>query len=170
MKRHSKGTLVLLVCALVVQFMGAGFFIAKILSDVFLFRIPFIPWEMVEVLELMASVGLLFGVASSVTLILMSVRRIDRLSDQITALGGQFQEYIDRQFLEWNLTPTERNVALLAIKGFSNAEIARLRGTTESTVKSQLTSIFRKTGLSSRQQLTTYFIEDLVSTLDQGPQ
>lgn len=168
MKRHSKGTLALLGCALVFQVMAAGFFIARILSDVFQFPIQFIPWKMVEVLELMASVGLLFGVASSVALLLISVRRIDRLSDQISALGGQFQEYIDRQFLEWNLTPTERNVALLAIKGFSNAEIARLRGTTESTVKSQLTSIFRKTGLSSRQQLTTYFIEDLVSTLDQG--
>ncbi|WP_084657439.1 helix-turn-helix transcriptional regulator [Natronohydrobacter thiooxidans] len=170
MNPRKKSVFALLLIALVIQCAGAAFFILKMLSDVLFYPFPFVPWEMMELLEMVASFGLLMGAGTSLLLMIFSARRIDRLSDQIGALSGKFQEYIERQFQEWNLTPTERSVALLVIKGFSNAEIAQLRGTKESTIKSQLTSIYFKTGLSSRQQLTTYFIEDLISTLEACPE
>jgi DNA-binding NarL/FixJ family response regulator len=40
-----------------------------------------------------------------------------------------------------------------------------MRGTTESTVKSQLTSTFKKARLTSRQQLVACVIEDLVAAI-----
>ena len=45
---------------------------------------------------------------------------------------------------------------------FSNAEIADLRNTSLPTVKSQMTAIFRKSGCTSRQQLISYLVDDLV--------
>lgn len=48
------------------------------------------------------------------------------------------------------LTPSERDVARLARAGSSNAEIARLRGTSPRTVANQLARIYRKLGCGSR--------------------
>jgi DNA-binding CsgD family transcriptional regulator len=158
--------LFILVPVVLIQTLSAGYFVVKISADLFVVPIPVIPWEALELLELLASLGLLSGLVISIVLIHGATRRINRLSMQIGAVAGEFQKYMEGQFDEWKLTPTERNVALLVIKGFSNSEIARLRGTTESTIKSQLTSVFRKTGLSSRQQLTTFLIEDLMAAVE----
>ena len=38
------------------------------------------------------------------------------------------------------------------MKGFSNAEIADLRGTTAATVKSQMNAIYRKSNFTNRQR------------------
>lgn len=153
---------------LVIQIASAGFFILKIMAELLLFQVAWVPWEVQELLEILSSFGLLFGVISSVALLVLATRRVTRINDQLKAAAGQFQVYIDRQFDGWLLTPTERHVAILVIKGFSNAEIARLRGTTESTVKSQLTSIFRKADLTSRQQLVACVIEDLVAAIPEA--
>ena len=74
---------------------------------------------------------------------------------------------MERQFQAWGLTPSERSVALLVVKGFSNGEIAGMRNSSESTIKSHVTSIFRKSGLTSRQQLVSGVIEDLLAALSQ---
>jgi len=51
------------------------------------------------------------------------------------------------------LTRAEREVAALAIDGLTNAEIAKRRKTSVRTVASQLSVIFRKTGVGSRVEL-----------------
>ena len=51
---------------------------------------------------------------------------------------------------------------IYAIKGFSNAEIGELRGTSAATVKSQMNAIYRKTGFSNRQQLIAFMVEELL--------
>ena len=51
------------------------------------------------------------------------------------------------------LTASEREVALLALRGATNREIARRRTVSEHTVANQLRSIFAKTGVSSRMEL-----------------
>lgn len=56
-----------------------------------------------------------------------------------------------------NLTPTEENV-LRHIK-LSNKEIAEKLGSTESTVKKHLWSIFQKLGIASRYDAITFAIE-----------
>lgn len=51
------------------------------------------------------------------------------------------------------LTPAEREVAVLAIEGHSNREIARRRRTSERTVANQIAAVLRKTQAASRSGL-----------------
>lgn len=55
--------------------------------------------------------------------------------------------------LAGRVSPTERAVVTLAGAGHSNAEIARKRGTSSSTIKKQLESAYRKLGIRSRAEL-----------------
>jgi len=69
---------------------------------------------------------------------------------------------IDGQFERWNLTPAEREVALLLLKGLSHKEIAVVRNASEKTVRQQASSIYNKTNLSGRAALSAFFLEDLL--------
>ena len=93
------------------------------------------------------------------------VRRDKRLTQQLRAASGAFAEVLENRFDEWNLTDAEREVALLAIKGFSVAEVAAMRDTKEGTTKAQNAAIYRKAGVSGRLQLLSLFIDDL---MDEG--
>jgi len=53
------------------------------------------------------------------------------------------------------LTPREREIALLVVEGHPNAEIARRLSKSVLTIKTQLNSVFRKLGLRRRTQLIT---------------
>lgn len=69
---------------------------------------------------------------------------------------------IAAQFQNWALTDAEADVAGLVLKGLSHRDIARLRQCSEVTVRQHATSIYRKSGLSNRAQLTAFFLEDLL--------
>lgn len=163
----SRGALIITLSALLgLQIVSTAFFLFNILTDFFVVESFVIPWGLQELLEIISAVVMLLGVLISSFLIFLLATRINRLDGQIKAVSGDFQISVERQFDNWSLTPTEKQVAVLVMKGFSNSEIARLRGTTESTVKSQLTSIFRKTQLSSRQQLASHLIEDILESIE----
>lgn len=76
---------------------------------------------------------------------------------------------IDRQFEEWDLTPSEREVALLLIKGHSHKRIARMTDRSERTSRQHATSVYRKAGLSGRAALAGFFLEDLILPRDGSP-
>ncbi|MEQ8459496.1 MAG: LuxR C-terminal-related transcriptional regulator [Sandaracinaceae bacterium] len=69
---------------------------------------------------------------------------------------------IDAQFERWALTPAEREVGLLLLKGLSLKEVAGARGTSERTARDQARAIYRKAGLSGRTELAAFFLEDLL--------
>ena len=69
---------------------------------------------------------------------------------------------IDRQLEEWSLTPAEREVALLVLKGLSLKEVATVRSTSDGTTRQQANSVYRKAGLRSRAELSAFFLEDLL--------
>ena len=69
---------------------------------------------------------------------------------------------IDRQFDRWGLTPAEREVALLQLKGLRHKAIAELRHTSERTVRQQALAVYRKSGLDGRSDLAAFFLEDLL--------
>jgi DNA-binding CsgD family transcriptional regulator len=71
-------------------------------------------------------------------------------------------EAIDRQLERWSLSPAEREVALLLLKGLSHKEIGGLRSTSERTVRQQALSVYRKAGLAGRAELAAFFLEDLL--------
>jgi len=69
---------------------------------------------------------------------------------------------IDREFERWGLSPAEREVGLLLLKGLSHQEIADVRGVSERTVRQQSRGLYKKAGLSGRADLSAYFLEDLL--------
>ena len=69
---------------------------------------------------------------------------------------------IDRQFERWSLTPAEREVAMLLLKGLSHKEIAEIRGVGVATARQQAQAAYRKAGLSGRADLAAFFLEDLL--------
>lgn len=81
------------------------------------------------------------------------------------ALAG-LGDAIDAQFERWVLTPAEREVGLLLLKGLSHRDVANVRDTSESTIRQQALAIYRKSGLRSRSELSAFFLEDLL--LPQG--
>lgn len=75
-------------------------------------------------------------------------------------------EAIDDQFEAWGLTPSEREVALLLLKGHSHKAIARHTGRSAQTVRQHAASVYRKANLSGRAELSGFFLEDLMLPAD----
>jgi DNA-binding CsgD family transcriptional regulator len=69
---------------------------------------------------------------------------------------------LDRQFERWALSPAEKEVALLLLKGLSHKEIAEVRSITEATARQQARAVYKKAGLSGRNDLAAFFLEDLL--------
>ena len=69
---------------------------------------------------------------------------------------------IDRQFDVWELTPAERDVALLLLKGHSHKAIAKHTGRSPQTVRQHAAVVYRKGQLSGRAELAAFFLEDLM--------
>ena len=68
---------------------------------------------------------------------------------------------IARQFDAWNLSAAEAEIAGLMLKGMSLREIAAARRTSDTTIRQQAASIYRKSGLSGRAELSAYFLDSL---------
>ena len=77
---------------------------------------------------------------------------------------------IDEQLCAWQLTPAEREVTFLLLKGLSQKEIADVRKTSEKTARAQATSIYAKAGLAGRSELSAYFLEDLLAPCASEPE
>jgi len=75
-------------------------------------------------------------------------------------------EAIDSQFERWQLSPAEKEVALLLLKGLSHREIANARNVTEATARQQARAVYRKAELSGRHDLAAFFLEDLMLPVD----
>lgn len=73
---------------------------------------------------------------------------------------------IDRQFDAWQLSPAEREVALLLIKGLSLKEVAAVREGSERTARQQARAVYRKGGLAGRAELAAFFLEDLLAPIN----
>ena len=69
---------------------------------------------------------------------------------------------IDAQLQAWELSPAERETALLVLKGYGHKEIAALQQKSERTVRQHAASVYRKSGLSGRAELSAFFLEDLL--------
>ncbi|MFT6895891.1 MAG: DNA-binding CsgD family transcriptional regulator [Paraglaciecola sp.] len=72
-----------------------------------------------------------------------------------------FGEEITKQFSGWSLTESEAEVALFSLKGLNAKEIANLRNASEKTVRNQLTSIYKKSGTTSKLSFVAWFMEGL---------
>lgn len=62
---------------------------------------------------------------------------------------------------EWKLTGAEKDVAFLLLKGMSTKDIALTRGSSEKTIRHQLSSIYQKSNLANKSEFQAYFLEDI---------
>jgi DNA-binding CsgD family transcriptional regulator len=88
------------------------------------------------------------------------------LSSARHALDG-LARAIDAQFDRWQLTPAEREIALLLLKGHSHKAIARATSRSDATVRQHATVIYHKAGLSGRAELAAHFLDDLALPQDE---
>jgi DNA-binding CsgD family transcriptional regulator len=89
-------------------------------------------------------------------------RRATRLLD---GLGAEIEVQFDR----WSLTPTEKEVALLLLKGLGHKEAAGVMNRSERTVRQHAVAVYKKSGLSGRAELAAFFLEDLLLPQSQQP-
>jgi DNA-binding CsgD family transcriptional regulator len=84
--------------------------------------------------------------------------------DLLDGLGAA----LDRQFERWALSPAEKEVALLLLKRLAHKEIAEVRSITEATARQQACAVYKKAGLTGRNDLAAFFLEDLLLPHSKG--
>lgn len=116
-----------------------------------------------DILEALVTIALFFGLVFTGNELRRLLTRHDQLQDQIKIASGAFTEVMEARFKDWSLTSAEREIAILAIKGFSIAEMAELRDTKQGTVKAQCASVYKKADVAGRLQLLSIFLDDLMA-------
>lgn len=146
-----------------IQAACAIFFVSDIMVTVFGLRSTPISWRIRELLEIGAAVGLVLGLLLGWVAYRHTLQRTRVAEQGLRLASGAFMEIIEEHFVEWGLTPAERDVALFSVKGLSTQQIAEMRNTSEGTVKAQTNAIYRKADVSGRPQLLSLFIDDLMT-------
>lgn len=120
-------------------------------------------WADSDLVEGLVTFALFFGLIFTANELRQLLSRQNRLENQIKLASGAFAEVMEARFAEWSLTSAERDIALLAIKGYSIAEMADLRDTKQGTVKAQCAAVYRKADVAGRLQLLSTFLDDLMA-------
>lgn len=84
-------------------------------------------------------------------------------NEKLQQASREYSKVIQEQYVAWKLTPSEKEVASLLLKGLSLDEIAGVRETKERTVRQQASSIYRKSGLNGRHEFAAWFFEDFLN-------
>lgn len=101
---------------------------------------------------------------------------VHRLEREVASAGAEAERWrvetrelldglalaIDRQFAHWNLTPAEREIGFLLLRGLSHKEVARMRATSERTVREQAGALYQKAGVGGKAGLAAFFLEGLL--------
>ncbi len=159
----------MLIAIVLVQATLSVVFIGLFLLDVFGFYSIRLSWNAREVLQILTIIALALGTVLGVALLraFTTQRRVSEA--RLHAAAGAFNALMWQRFGEWGLTPAEADVAMFAVKGFSNDEIAELRGKSPGTIKAQSNSVFRKAGVTGRAQLIGLLIEDISDGIGSKP-
>ena len=88
-------------------------------------------------------------------------RTRDSLEEGLKVASGSFNRLLEAHYDAWGLTPSEREVTKLILKGCSNHEIAEIRNAATGTIKAQTHSIYTKSGLAGKNQLLGFLLEEL---------
>ena len=149
----------------VVVFLQVGFslfFIIDMVVELFGIRQVAVSWEYREIVQLVTILGMVLGAVLGIVVLKGMRGNMREVDNRMLVASGQFHELMVRHFDDWSLSPSERDVAILTLKGLSNAEIAEVRGKSIGTIKAQCNAIYQKAGVSGRTQLISFFIEELI--------
>lgn len=158
--RSSKA--IALSALLVVQAGCAGFFLFDVVAD--LRGLILLTNDNIHHgIELVAVMALMLGIGVTALELRRIRTRQQRVEAQLRVASGAFHDLLEEHFDAWALTPSERDVAMLALKGLTIADAARIRQTKAGTIKAQCNAIYSKAGVTGRQQLLSLFIEELMN-------
>ncbi|MFG1481657.1 LuxR C-terminal-related transcriptional regulator [Halobacteriovorax sp. HFRX-2_2] len=87
---------------------------------------------------------------------------LENYKQKTRELSRGLSEKINDQLNEWSLTKSEKDIALLLLKGLAIKEIAEIRSTAEKTIKQHCSNIYSKSNLSGRSELSAFFLEDIL--------
>ncbi len=152
---------VLVLAAIICVQSACGlFFLGDVVADLFSDE----HMETVHLIaETVAVIALLAGVAYLMIELRQLLARFDQMETGLRVARGEVVKIIDDHFEQWRLSPAERDVALLLLKGVDNESIATMRGTAKGTVRAQSAAIYNKAGVDGRAQLISLFLEELLA-------
>ena len=142
---------------LLIQTLGTVFFVGDVIGD-----LHADPISGHFIFEAVVTAALVIGIVFGAHALRRTIELLRAQEQALAVARGALSDVIDRQFQAWALTPAERDVGFLALKGLDVAEIADLRGAAQGTVRAQLTRIYSKAGVSGRAQFAAFFVEDLL--------
>ena len=149
-----------ILAIIILQSACAIFFIFDVVID-------FISYELSNseklhlIAESIAAASLIIAIALEIGVLRSILQRKAHLEAQLTRSQQSLYEIVEHQFSNWKLTPAEFDVAMFLFKGFGPSEIAKLRGTSEGTVKAQLSAVYRKANVQNRAELLVSIIDSL---------
>ncbi|NNJ73672.1 MAG: LuxR family transcriptional regulator [Anderseniella sp.] len=119
------------------------------------------------ILEAVAALTLTAGVIYLMRELRELLNRMSEMEFGIRAARGEMAMLIEALFDQWRLTPSEREIAFLVLKGIDNDAIAHMRGTAQGTVRAQCTRIYAKAEVDGRAQFLSIFMEELLHSGEQ---
>jgi DNA-binding CsgD family transcriptional regulator len=158
--RQAERRIFLLLPVLAVQAVAAAYFLFDAVDD-FLGRAKN-GVDLAMVMDGVVAVALIAGFVVGAHYVRQISAELRQKNISLEIARGALAEQMSKRFAEWGLTTGEAEVALFAMKGCNVAEIARLRGAAAGTVRSQLSQVYSKAGVTSQSMLVSSFIEDLL--------
>lgn len=98
--------------------------------------------------------------------IVSEVAKKEHYKQKVLKYSDGLSQAIEQEFQKWGLSQTETIIGFLILKGLSSKEMAEIQGSQDKTIRHHCSSIYKKSGLSSRSELSAYFLEDLLVSQD----
>jgi DNA-binding CsgD family transcriptional regulator len=146
------------VAVLGFQALAAAFFVADSIYDARLNRAD----AALSLFEIGLALALFAGILAGALLVRRLIVEAHRREQALALARGALGEVVAQRFGQWSLTPSEGDVGLFALKGFTIGETARLRGSAEGTVRAQLSQVYAKAGVASQPAFVALFVEELL--------
>jgi len=112
--------------------------------------------------EIVAVISLVIGIFE----VLNKVRYLEieklRQTNQLKHLREDFDELVHRKFSNWGLSPAERDVALMMLRGLTVEQISEIRDVSKGTIKVQSHKIMQKADVGSRVEFMSIFLDDFI--------
>lgn len=157
-RQRAGGRPAVIALVLVIELVAVLFYLVDILSEVADGSFTAHHWW-----EGLVTIALLLGVALGAMELRRAMAHQEMQNKALMTASGEMDRVIREQFASWGLTPAERDVGYLALKGLDVAEIAAIRQAATGTVRAQLSGVYAKAGVTGRAQFAAHFVEDLLS-------
>ncbi len=149
---------VLVIALIAGQIICAAVFLDNVLSD----ASEDFGFDWRQVSAILAIVALIAGIAFETFYLFGLLQRKASLERSVGMASSALHDVIESHFTEWKLTASERDVAALMVKGLSIAEIAKVRGSAEGTVKAHLNNIYRKSATRNRAEVLSSIMDAML--------